>query len=100
MGGDYITSDLVRLSTDYDMVKGALELATGAFTTPHLENKHYSGVYFYCSLAPDVKEYIDNAKSYPAIVDALCLTEECGDCKCNGDRNGHFLYQSDHKFLD
>ena len=100
LGGDYITSDLVRLSTDYDMVKGALELATGAFTTPHLENKHYSGVYFYCSLAPDVKEYIDNAKSYPAIVVALCLTEECGDCKCNGDRNGHFLYQSDHKFPD
>lgn len=99
LGGDYITSDLVRLSTDYDMVKGTLELATGCFSMPHVENKHFSGVYFYCSLAPDVKEYIHRAKNYPAIVDALCLTEECGDCKCNGDRNGHFLYQSDNKFL-
>lgn len=99
LGGDYITSDLVRLSTDYDMVKGALELATGCFSKPYVENRHFSGVYFYCSLAPDVKNYIHKAKSYPAIVDALCRTEECSDCKCNGDRNGHFLYQSNHKFL-
>ena len=36
LGGGHITSDLVRLSTGYDMVKGALELATGDFTAPNI----------------------------------------------------------------
>ena len=99
MGGDFITSDLVRLSTDYDMVKGTLELATGCFKVPKIENKHFSGVYFYSSLTPEVKRFIDNAKDYPLIVDAACQSEELKECQRNGDRNGHFLYQSDQKFL-
>ena len=99
MGGDFITSDLVRLSTGYDMVKGTLELATGCFKVPKIENKHFSGVYFYSSLTPEVKRFIDNAKDYPLIVDAACQSEELKECQRNGDRNGHFLYQSDQKFL-
>ena len=98
LGGDYIASDLVRLSTGYDMVQGALELATGSFREPCIENKHFSGVYFYCSLTPDVKIFIDNAGNYPSIVEAACLSDEIKDCKCNGDRNGHFIYQDDHRF--
>lgn len=98
LGGDYIASDLVRLSTGYDMVQGALELATGCFCKPCIENKHFSGVYFYCSLTPEVKKYIDNVQSYPSIVEALCLNEDIKDCKCNGDRNGHFIYQDNHRF--
>ena len=62
LGGDYIASDLVRLSTGYDMVLGSLELATGCFSEPCIKNEHISGVYFYCSLTPDVKKYIDNAQ--------------------------------------
>lgn len=99
LGGDFITSDLVRLSTDYDMVLGALELATGCFKKPFIENRHFSGVFYYSSLTPNVKKYIDNAKDYPFIVDASCLNEEIKDCQRNGDRNGHFIYQSDHRFL-
>ena len=34
MGGGYISSDLVRLSTGYDFVKGVLEVATGQFEEP------------------------------------------------------------------
>lgn len=99
LGGGHITSDLVRLSTGYDMVKGTLELATGCFETPHIENKHFSGIYFYSSLTPDIKKYIDNANDYPSIVEASCLSEEIKECKHNGDRMGYFIYQSDHKFL-
>ncbi len=98
LGGDYIASDLVRLSTGYDMVQGALELATGCFSKPCIENKHFSGVYFYCSLTPEVKKYIDNVRSYPSIVEALYLNDDIKDCKCNGDRNGHFIYQDNHRF--
>lgn len=99
MGGDYITSDLVRLSTGYDMVKGSLELATGDFLPPRIENRWFSGIFFYCSLTPHVKQYIDNASNNPSIVQASYLLEEIKDCKRNGDRNGYFIYQSDHKFI-
>ena len=99
LGGDHITSDLVRLSTGYDMVQGALELATGCFRNPDIRNKHFSGIYYFSSLTPDVKNYIDNAKDYPFIVEASCLNEEIKDCKCNGDRMGYFIYRSDHKII-
>ena len=99
LGGDFITSDLVRLSTDYDMVQGALELAMGCFKKPCIQNRHFSGVFYYCSLAPKVKKYIDSFKDYPFIVDASCFNEEIKDCQRNGDRNGYFIYQSDHRFL-
>lgn len=99
MGGDYITSDLVRLSTGYDMVKAELELATGDFMTPRIKNCYFSGIYFYCSLTPQVKQYIDNASDYPSIVEVSYLLEEIKECKRNGDRNGYFIYQSDHKFI-
>ena len=97
MGGGYITSDLVRLSTGYDMVKGTLDLATGDFIPPFFKSKCFSGIYFYSSLTPDVKRFIDNAKDYPFIVDATCFKEEVDECKCNADRNGYCIYQSDHK---
>ncbi len=99
LGGDHITSDLVRLSTGYDMVQGAMELATGCFRDPDIRNKYFSGIYYFSSLTPDVKNYIDNAKEYPFIVETSCLNEEINDCKRNGDRMGYFIYQSDHKII-
>ena len=53
MGGDYISSDLVRLSTGYDFVKGVLEVATGQFVEPVLEKQKCSGVYFLCEETKD-----------------------------------------------
>lgn len=99
LGGDYITSDLVRLSTDYDMVKGALEIATGTFVPPVISNKHFSGVYFYSSITPEIKKYIDNAQEYPFIIEAFRHEKEIQECKRNGDRNGHILYQADKKII-
>lgn len=97
LGGDFITSDLVRLSTDYDLVKDAMELATGDFIIPTIENHHYSGVYYYSALTPNIKKYIDNQKAYSFIVEAACNVEEIHDCKRNSDRNGYVIYQSDLK---
>jgi len=97
LGGDYITSDLVRLSTGYDMVKGAIDLATNSFSPPQIEEHHFSGVYFYSKLATNVKQYIINSKEYPEIVEAALLKDELEDVYSNADRNGYFLYQSDQR---
>lgn len=99
LGGDYITSDLVRLSTGYDMVKGALELATGDFSEPTFLKVHNSGVYFYSLLSPEIRYYIDNASEYNDIVKSFRYKETHSHCQRNGDRDGYFIYQSDHKFI-
>lgn len=97
MGGDYISSDLVRLSTGYDFVKGTLELATGCFEEPNISNDKKSGVFFLCEETKDkVMPYIENKEKYPVVFDAD-VWGEIQNVKCNSDRGGYFIYQSDEK---
>ena len=94
MGGDCITSDLVRLSTGYDMVKGCIELATGDFRIPHVKNEAFSGIYFYSKLTPFVADMIKNSKNFKEIVDAELEPGELPETKRNADRRGYFIYKS------
>lgn len=97
LGGDYITSDLVRLSTGYDMVHGAINLALGQFIRPQrLENK-FSGVCFYSKLAPEIGEIILRHEEYPEIVEWEYNDAPLPDVNSNADRGGYFLYQSSRK---
>lgn len=97
MGGDYISSDLVRLSTGYSFVKGTLEVATGTFVPPVFGEKKCSGVYFLCEETKEkVLSYIKNAKQFPFVVDAD-IWGDIQNVKCNSDRGGYFIYQSDKK---
>ena len=94
MGGDNITSDLVRLSTGYDMVKGCIDLACGVFTKPVLTKQMFSGVYFYSKLAPHVGKIIKNHTLYPEIVEWELQDGPLPEANSNADRKGYFLYQS------
>lgn len=98
-GGDYITSDLVRLSTGYDMVHGAVNLALGNFTTPQLSKSMHSGVYFYCQLAPEIGDFILHHNDYPEIVECEYIDEPLPEVHSNADRGGYLLYQSDKKLI-
>jgi len=94
MGGDYISSDLVRLSTGYDFVEGAIKLAVGKFEEPTFPRHMHSGVYFYSKLAPEVGEIIKNHEKWPEIVEWEYSDEPLMEVKSNADRRGYFLYQS------
>ena len=97
MGGDYISSDLVRLSTGYDFVKGVLEVATGRFVEPVFGEPKCSGVYFLCEETKDkVLHYIENKGKYSFVVDAD-IWGSIQSVKCNSDRGGYFIYQSNEK---
>lgn len=97
MGGGYISSDLVKLSTGYDYVNGVLEVATGRFVEPVFGEAKYSGVYFLCEETKDkVLPYIQHKDKYPFIVDAD-IWGKIQPVKCNSDRGGYFIYQSDKK---
>ena len=93
MGGDHITSDLVRLSTGYDFVEGAIKLAVGKFEIPTFPNPMYSGVYFYSKLAPEVGDLIKNHEKWPEIVEWEYSDKPLMEVKSNADRRGYFLYQ-------
>lgn len=99
MGGGYITSDLVRLSTGYDFVKGVLEIATGKFTKPNLKKEKYAGVYFLSKETQHkVSPIIKNKDKLPYVVDAD-IYGKLQSLKCNSDRAGYFIYQSNKKIV-
>lgn len=95
MGGDHITSDLVRLSTGYDMVEGALLLASGDFLTPCVSENHFSGIYFYSALAKNIGKLIMEHHDDACVVDWQYEEGELPEVNSNADRKGYIIYQSD-----
>ncbi len=97
MGGDFIGSDLVRLSTGYDYLSGVIEVSLGKFNIPILDNVDYSGVYFYSSLTENVKDaYIEYSENIVQYSFDDKLKEEL---KQSADRSGYFIYQSKSKLI-
>lgn len=98
MGGDFIGSDLVKLSTGYDFLKGVIEVALGDFHEPVLSEYHYSGVYFLCEETKDLLPIIQNWKEYPEIVRAEITDEILRSVECSSDRSGYLIYQANNIF--
>lgn len=98
MGGDFIGSDLVKLSTGYDFLKGVIEVALGTFEEPILNEHNCSGVYFLCKETKSILPIIENAEKYPEIVKAEITDKILRNIECSADRSGYFIYQGDSKF--
>ena len=96
MGGDFIGSDLVMLSTGYDFLKGVINVALGRFEVPVFGEPHFAGVYFLCEETNYLQNIIKEAKS-PLIVRAEITDEALRPVLCSADRSGFFIYQSDKK---
>lgn len=99
MGGDFIGSDLVKLSTGYDFVKGVVEVALGIFKLPVFTKQQFSGVYFLSQETEHLQKYVDNWKAYPQIVRGQRTDNELHEIHESADRSGYFIYQSNHKFI-
>ena len=97
MGGDFIGSNLVQLSTGYDFLKGVVEVALGDFHEPKTTEHHYSGVYFLSEETKHLKPIINNWKNYPQIVGAEITDPELRPIECSGDRSGYLIYQDNNK---
>ena len=98
MGGDFIGSDLVQLSTGYDFVRGVIEVALGEFNEPVLSDECHSGVYFLSAETALVAAYIKDSKRYPEIVQAERTDTELHHVTCSAERSGYFIYQAKKKF--
>ena len=99
MGGDYIASDLVELSTGYDFIKGVIDLSVGNFEPPVQTKNRYAGIYFLNKQTSRVRQYIQDRDRYDEIVCAEDDQEELRDSQINSDRNGFFIYQANKKFM-
>ena len=99
MGGDFIGSDLVRLSTGYDFLKGVIEVALGVFQEPLITEHAYSGVYFLSEETKRLKSIIVNWQSNPCIVKAEETNTQLRKLECSGDRSGYLIYKANHKIL-
>lgn len=97
MGGDFIGSTLVQLSTGYDFLKGVIETAMGKFEKPAICEHHCSGVYFLSKETEYIKKYIEQSRIYPEIVEAEITDETLRNIECSGDRSGYLIYQSDKR---
>lgn len=99
MGGDFIGSDLVRLSTGYDFVKGVIQVALGDFDAPDLTEKRYSGVYFLCKETERLASVIDAPEQAPFVYLKERTDSVLRPVTCSADRSGYLIYQSDHKIV-
>ena len=97
MGGDFIGSDLVKLSTGYDYVKGVIDVALEEFTEPVKTNNMCSGVYFLCKETEHLKVLIENWKSNPSFVAGEITNRELREVTCSADRSGYVIYNTNKK---
>ena len=99
MGGDFIGSNLVQLSTGYDFLKGVIEVSLGCFHEPRIIEHNYSGVYFLSKETECLKKYIEQQQKYPEIVEAEITDSTLRNIKCSRDRSGYFIYRSNKKYI-
>lgn len=101
MGGDFIGSDLVRLSTGYDYVRGVIEVATGDWHEPELPQQNHAGVYFLCeetkALLPYITDAIRRPDTHPEVVAAEITDEHLQRVSRSADRSGYVIYQAKEK---
>ena len=97
MGGDNIQASLVRLSTGYDLVAGALELCSNNFQVPVFNNQKYAGIYFILPGTEYVADWLQNHKDDSKVVEWEYKGYISNIVQNNGERDGYFIYQSDKK---
>jgi biotin carboxylase len=99
MGGDFIGSHLVKLSTGYDFLKGVIDVSLGYFEEPDLQHSICAGVYFLCKETERLLPVIQNFPDYPEIVEAEIADTELHAIQCSADRSGYFIYQAQKRFV-
>jgi len=101
MGGDFIGSDLVRLSTGYDFVKGVIEVALGEFEVPQKTMQKHSGVFFLSEQTKNIKPLMEDAIMHPENHPEVVMTEitdpELREVAYSAQRSGYMIYQADKK---
>jgi len=98
MGGDFIGSHLVKLSTGYDFLKGVIDIALGNFDEPKISEHKFSGVYFLSKETESLLSMIHHPENYKEIIEAEITDNKLHNIQCSADRSGYFIYQAEKRF--
>ncbi|SFM99585.1 carbamoyl-phosphate synthase large subunit [Algoriella xinjiangensis] len=97
MGGDFIGSNLVELSTGFDFLKAVIDVALNQYKPKEIESSNnYSGVYF-LSKNTEYLLPIFNNDNLPFIVKKHLLNTDLKEAQSSNDRSGYLIYQSNKK---
>ncbi len=97
-GGDYISNELIALSTDYDYLKQMILVSLGSYESVSVKNVACSGIYFLSAYTSRLLPYFDSPKeSWMKMRERIGngLTYSCS----NYDRDGFILYCSENKII-
>ena len=94
MGGDFIGSDLVKLSTGYDFVKGVIKVALGEDPeVPEIIPVDHSGVNFIIS-QKDVEAYEQFKADHPGIILKEHIDSDLSDIVTDSsNRHGYYIFR-------
>ncbi|MBN1472281.1 MAG: ATP-grasp domain-containing protein [Syntrophaceae bacterium] len=97
MGGDYIGSHLVELSTGYDFLKGVIDIALGNFNGVVKSYEMYSGIYYVFAKPGKLNMTTNQAKQYPEILFSEVyyrIGSKIRQVKESNDRAACYVYRS------
>lgn len=98
MGGDFIGSHLVSLSTGFDYLKAVLEIALGIYKAHDVDFKDIgfsAGVYFLCKNTEQLMPYFTGANDFD--VEKSIQSESLKWITNSNDRSGYLIYKSNAK---
>lgn len=97
-GGDYISNNLVGLSTDYDYLKQMISVALDQYEPMPIHNKAYAGIYFLSAHTKRLLPYFDEPIQDWVVMRERSKGELTVSCS-NYDRNGYIMYCSNKKII-
>ena len=95
MGGDFIGSHLVELSTGYDFLEGVINIAFGKYEPPILKNKNFSGVYFLCKETEQILPYFSQVNNFD--IQKEIQNTVLKNITNSNERSGYLIYQAKNK---
>jgi len=99
-GGDFISTRLTYLSTNYDYVKAIVLASLGQLLSPiSVLPEAHSGVYMLTEQTGFLLDMFKNAQGKDWVVEEKIYTDKLSMSATNNDRNGYLIYRSDHKVL-
>lgn len=100
MGGDFIGSDLVPLSTGFDYLQAVLDIALDQYALPEsIQSTAFSGVYFLSEETKFLLPVITRDKEENYTVKKELLSDQLKPAHSSNDRSGYLIYKSDHKII-
>lgn len=96
-GGDEISNTLVGLSTDFDYVKGMIDVALGVYTPVDVHDVSCAGIYYLCQQTAHLLPYFENAEQKPWLVKKNISCNKLSAATGNRDRCGYMIYNYSSK---